>query len=415
MKILQINAFNYQKGGSETVYRATSAELERLGYSVVRFAMKWPENEPDRNEDLFPDSKTTRTGKLRPIINAITYFYNREAARNLQKLIDRERPDIAQIHLIWGQLTPSILKVLKRNGIPTVLTAHDYRLVCPAYTFRNGKGEICEQCEGRRYGKCVSNRCCKGSRGLSLMMASEQRFRNAFFNPAKLLDGIIFVSDFAQRKHLQYFPELERLDNIQLYNFSPYKAEAKERTAKERYFLYAGRLSEEKGLWTAIKAFERRPESRLIIAGTGPLEEELKAYVETNKLRNIEFVGFKTGDNLKTLVENAYFVIVPSEWYENNPMSIVESYSLATPVIGSRIGGIPEIVVDGSTGFLFDAFSTEALEETVEKAEGLTDKQYLDMRREAADFAATNFDKDRYMRTLIEYFKRLTDKNRTNS
>lgn len=144
MKILEINVFNYRKGGSEAVYFSTMELLKEHGDEVVNFALKWTENEYSPQEEFFPESKETRGGLLRPIKNIVNYFYNMEAARKLEALLVQEKPDIAQVHLIWGQITGSILSVLKRHHIPVIFTIHEYRIICPAYTFRNGKGEVCE-------------------------------------------------------------------------------------------------------------------------------------------------------------------------------------------------------------------------------------------------------------------------------
>ena len=113
-------------------------------------SLRWPENYPSEYESYFPESKETRSELLKPVKNIINYFNNREAARKLEQLIEKERPDLAHMHLIWGQITGSILPVLKRHNVPIIFSIHDYRIVCPAYTFRNGKGEICEQCGGKK-------------------------------------------------------------------------------------------------------------------------------------------------------------------------------------------------------------------------------------------------------------------------
>lgn len=178
MKILEINVYNYRKGGSEAVYFSTMELLKEHGDEVVNFALKWPENAPSVYEQYFPESKETRRGILKPVKNIVNYFYDAEAAKKMEALIEAEKPDLAQVHLIWGQITGSILPVLKRHHIPVIFTIHEYRIVCPAYTFRNGLGEVCEQCQGKHFYKCVTNKCCKGSYGLSAMMAAEQYFRN---------------------------------------------------------------------------------------------------------------------------------------------------------------------------------------------------------------------------------------------
>ena len=408
MKILEINAFYYPRGGSETVFFNTSELLRRHGHEVIPFALKWDENLPSPYSRYFPESKDSRSGLMRVPGNIVSYFYHFDAASRLQQLIDAEHPDLAQIHLIWGQLSPSILKVLRRNGIPAVLTAHDYRLVCPDFLFRDSQGRVCEECQGRKFWKCVANRCCRGSRALSLMMAAEQYMRNLLFHPAGLLDGLIYVSDFSREIHQRYMPRLKEVPDLRLYNTAP--SIAAEPSASEDYYLYFGRLSAEKGVATLLEAAASLPEVNFRIAGSGPLEQELKATSERLRLTKVEFVGFKKGEALRRLVAGARMVIVPSECYENNPLSVVEAYSAGVPVIGASIGGIPEIIREGQTGFTFAVGDASALAATVAKAEALSPGELTAMRREALDFARANFDSERYYDSLIAFFRSLTAK-----
>ncbi len=407
MKILEINAFYYNRGGSETVFFNTTDLLRSRGHQVIPFTLRWDENLPSPYSRYFPQSKETRSGVFRPVNNIITYFYHFEAAEKLEKLIDDEQPDIAQIHLIWGQLSPSILKVLKRKNIPAVLTVHDYRLVCPDFLFRNGKGEICEQCEGHKFWKCVVNKCCRGSRGLSMMMASEQYTRNLLFNPAKLLSGIVYVSDFSRNIHEKYMPSLKQLPAVRLYNTANIIADTPS-TASD-YLLFFGRLSDEKGISTLVKAVAGLPKMKLKIAGNGPLETEMKDFCARRGIDNIEFIGFKTGEDLHKLVREARFVVVPSECYENNPMTIVEAYSAGVPVIGSAIGGIPEVIEEGKTGFTFTVKDVDSLAQVLRKSSELSDSEYTAMRSNALSFAKENFNPDKYFLSLDTLFRKLTE------
>lgn len=407
MKILAINAFHYRRGGSETVYFNTTALLRAHGHEVVEFALKWPENIPCPTDTYFAESKETRRGSLRQIGNIVNYFYHFEAARKLDRLIRTYRPDIAQIHLIWGQLTPSVLRVLRRHHIPVVLTAHDYRLVCPASVMRNGRGEVCEQCEGRNFTHCVANNCCKGSKTLSVMMAAEQYTRNLFFHPPTLIDGMLYVSDFARRKHEQYMPELKDIPWARIYNSSSHISQAPAPPASEPYFLYFGRLSHEKGIRTLVKAFAILPHMTLRVAGSGSEADIIAKLIERRGLTNIHLLGYKTGSELRDLVAGARFVIVPSEWYENNPLTIIEAYSYGTPVIGASIGGIPEIVVDGVTGFTFPSGDTVALTSVIRRAEAMSENDYVAMQQAALTFARNNFNPEDYYPRLMELYRRV--------
>ena len=406
MKVLLIDVYNYNKGGAETVCFNTGKLLEEHGHKVVYFTLKWPQNNPSPYSKYFPESKETRKGPLRQVKNLVNYFYHFEAAKKIEELIKVEKPDIAHIHLMWGQITPSILPVLKKYNIPVLFTVHDYRLVCPAYTFRDGKGRICEDCKGKYFYKCFTHTCCKGSKMMSAVMAAEQYFRNAFFNPAKYFNGFIYVSNFAREIQEKYMPAVKTTPNITLYNFSTSIKDAPKAYPSLKYFLFYGRLSYEKGVKTLLKAFRNVPDCKLKVVGTGPKENELKAFARDNNMQHVEFLGYKRGKELTDLVSNAYFVIVPSEWYENNPMTIIESYSVGTPVIGARIGGIPEIVVNGKTGFQFESGNVEDLRSKINCADQLTAEAYSKLSKGTLNFAHDNLSLENYYPRLISFYKR---------
>lgn len=404
MKILLIDVYNYNKGGAETVCFNTGKMLEEHGHKVIYFTLKWNNNNPSPYSKYFPESKGTRTGVFKQVKNVVNYFYHFEAAKKIEQLIQDEKPDLAHIHLLWGQITPSIFPILKKYHIPILFTVHDYRIVCPAYTFRNGKGQICEECQGKYFYKCFTNSCCKGSKLMSMVMAAEQYFRNKFFNPAQFIDGFIYVSNFAKNIQEKYMPAVKSTPNIILYNFSTSIIQKGKSTPKDKYFLFFGRLSYEKGLKTLLTAFKDIPECKLKVVGTGPKEEELKQFVLKTNMQNVDFLGYKQGKELSDLVYNAYFVVVPSEWYENNPMTIIEAYSVGTPVIGAKIGGIPEIVDDGKTGFQFTSTNVEELKAVILKTNNLSNEEYSTISNNTIKFANDNLSPHSYWNKLIGFY-----------
>lgn len=410
MKVLQINAYNYYRGGSETVFFNTIDMLKKHGHDVASFTLKWPENLPSPFESYFPESKETRKGVLRPLKNIVNYFYHFEAAEKLEHLIREFKPDIAQIHLIWGQLTPSILTVLNKWHVPAVLTVHDFRIICPSSTCRNGRGEVCEACGDHHFTHCIANTCCKGSKALSVMMAAEQYFRNAFMNPAKKADGMVFVSDFIRDKHYNFFPGLSEIPSVRLYNLA--KRFNRKRSATdgaESYLLYFGRLTSEKGLPTLVEAIAKLQTEygitiRLKIAGRGDQETALRQQIDELKLQNIELAGFRTGADLHCLIDDARYVVLPSECLENNPLSVIEANAAGTPVIGASIGGIPEIISDGHTGFLFESGNALDFAKVLAKALTLKPEEYARMCSDAYEFATENFSEDPYYAKLEKFY-----------
>ena len=190
------------------------------------------------------------------------------------------------------------------------------------------------------------------------------------------------------------------------YNFSTAVAAAPKRLPEDRYFLYFGRLSYEKGVRTLLEAFRGLPQCRLKIAGTGPKEDGLKAFAWACGMDNVEFLGYKRGRELEELVAGACFVVVPSEWYENNPMTVIEAYSAGTPVIGARIGGIPEIVVEAQTGFQFTSGSADDLRDVLGKAAALVADDYRALSAGALRFATENFAPGPYYERLVAFYRR---------
>lgn len=398
MKVLLINNFHYRRGGSEAVYFNTGELLKAAGHQVVYFSQNNDSNIADENSSFFVDAERPGiSGKLERISN---YFNNRRAAERIEKLIIQEHPDIAHIHLFWGGISASIIPVLHKYGIPVVHTAHDFRMVCPSYTFRDSKGQICEKCKGGRFLECFKNKCSKGRTVDSLLMSMEMFYRNEKWHPAKVLDGIIYVSNFSKQKHESIDPSFKQVDSIVLYNFSNVPELPAQLEGNYGYYLYYGRLSQEKGLHTLVEAFVRHPELHLKIVGTGPLENDLRS----SRYDNIEMLGYLSGEALFNTVRNARFVCVPSECYENNPMTIVESYTLGVPIIGADLGGITEIVLDGNTGFLFKSGDSKDLSNKLELSKNISIEEYCAMKHAAKRFADCHFDSSVYLERLLGFY-----------
>ena len=413
MKVLLIDNFFYRRGGAEVVFLNTGELLKAYGHEVVYFCQQWEQNLPCKDSAYFPKGVDTKSqgfaDKLKGISN---YFYNKEAAKKLDELLAKEKPDIAHIHLFWGGISPSIFKVLKHHNIPIVHTAHDYRMVCPGYAFKNGKNEICEKCAGKNFLHCIDNRCSKGSLVMSTLMCMEMYFRNCFMNPLDNIDSFMFVSDFSYNKHVQYAPRYKEKHCVTMYNFQDAKVleqVCRELDTYDSYYLFYGRLSYEKGIQTLINAFSELPNLILKIVGTGPLENELKQLCIDKGISNIEFLGFKTGEELFNIIKSAKFVCVPSECYENNPMTIIESYTLRTPVIGSALGGIVEIIEEEKTGYKFQFGDMNDLKLAINKAETLDKKEYFRMKDNAECFAEENFSKDVYYTKLMNLYRYTID------
>ena len=362
MRILMCNSFHYLRGGAERCFLDLMDVLRAEGHEVIPFSMTHERNLPSEYADHFisyvdyPSLMSSDASLLTKVKAMGRVIHFSEAAEKIDQLIRATRPDIAHVHGIAHEMSPSILPVLKRHGLPVVQTLHDYKLLCPNTSFVTN-GAICERCKGHRYYNAVRYRCKRGSLGASLLAATEayahqmsqvyQRNVDCFISPSRFLQEK--VAEFGVSNPVVNIPNFINVDHLQ------------PRYEPQPYYVFAGRLVEVKGIWTLIKAAARLPKGHLYVAGGGELADELQAYVQAQGLTHITFLGHLATDELIDLFQGAAFTVTPSEWYENYPMSVLEALACGTPVIGTDIGGIPEIVRDGVTGLLFPPGDVDAL------------------------------------------------------
>jgi len=354
MRILMCNSFFYLRGGAERCFFDLSALLEAHGHTVIPFCMDHPQNLPSPYADYFisymdfPSQLAKDAGLAGKLAVAERVIYSREAKAKVARLIEATKPDIAHIHGIAHETSPSILGAIKAAGVPIVQTLHDYKLLCPNTNFV-AQGQLCEACKGHHYYNVARFRCKRGSLSASLLAAVEmyahkafqlyERHVDVFISPSRFLQHK--VADFGIRNPVVHIPNFLHVDTI-----------VPDYTADD-YFVYSGRLVDVKGVQTLVEAMGQVQRSHLYIAGHGELEGPLRAYVQAQGITNVTFLGHLSTTALLDLVKRARFTVVPSEWYENYPMSVLEALACGTPVIGAAIGGIPEIVEDGVNGLLF--------------------------------------------------------------
>jgi glycosyltransferase involved in cell wall biosynthesis len=291
------------------------------------------------------------------------------------------------------------------------MTIHDYRLICPSYLLINGNKELCHKCEGKKFHNAILYKCNNNSYLQSTLAAAESLFRNSITPYDKYIDHFIMVSNFSRKTHLKYLPSLKIKSSV-LYNFYTGKNEVNNEKKTDN-FIYIGRLSNEKGILRLINAFKTLGSLNLLIVGDGPLKELIKS--EINQYSNIKFLGFKKDKELETLISTSKFTVVPSECYENNPMAIIESYYQGVPVIGSNIGGIPEVIKDNSTGYLFDFMDTDSLKKTLIKASNTDSKVYSLMNSNCKTFFKENFNNAYHYNKLIKLYQQVIDSKLLNS
>lgn len=359
MRVLNVNKFHYRRAGAEAAYFNTARLLQENGHEVVPFAMQHPHNEPTPWSRFFPPEVEFRApGSPAELVRrALRVLYSREARDGLRGLLREARPDLAHLHNIAHQLSPSILDALAEAELPVVQTLHDYKLTCPVYTHRT-HGRVCERCRGGRFQNCVLQRCNAGSLSMSLVNAAEMAW-HGWRGSYDAVDLFLCPSTFVRAKCVEHGIAAERL------HFVPHFVYADDFPVHPdpgSTILYAGRMAEEKGLFTLLEAVRRVSEARLHLAGDGPLRRALEEQVASTGLtERVHFLGHLRGQAYEAAWRQAAFLVVPSEWWEVRPMVIHEAYARGRAVLASRCGTIPEIVRHGETGWLFRTGDPEDL------------------------------------------------------
>ena len=390
MKILLANKFYYRRGG-DCIYMLNLEKLLKAhGHELAVFAMDYPENLDTPWKKYFPKNMSKLMAFTRP-------FGSHEVKSTFKKLLDDFKPDVVHLNNVHTQLSPVMAELAHQRGIKVVWTLHDYKLLCPRYDCLKNGNTICETCFNSDKKACLDNKCMKGSKLASFIGYKEaivwnrerlEASTDVFICPSQFMADKMVQGGFLKSKMqtLCNFIDVEKCkfsstdgtDDVELL------------PKKENYYCFIGRLSHEKGAKTLIEAANQLP-YKLVIIGGGPLMDELKSVAHTN----IEFVGFKQWDDIKQLVGKARFSVIPSEWYENNPLSVIEAQCLGTPVLGANIGGIPEL-----TDYTFSSGNIADLKTKIEK---MWNSEF-DYQQIASD-AQHRYDAETYYDKLINIYK----------
>lgn len=399
-RLLAINNYFYRRGGAESVFLDQIELFVAAGWEVVPFAMQHPANLPSAWSEYFVSEIEYggTGGPLTKVKQAAKVIYSLEARRKIRALIGRAPPTIAHAHNVYHHISPSIFGALKAEGVPLVMTAHDLKIACPAYKMLS-QGRICERCRGGRIHDVLLRRCVKDSAVVSGLVLLETLVHRSFGLYRDTIDRLIAPSRFYRDKLVEWGWDAGRIayipNSIDASQYSPAAHEGD-------YIVYAGRLALEKGLTTLVRA-AALSRQRLVLAGSGPEEPALRKLAEELGA-DVAFTGHLDKPALQRLIGEARALVLPSEWYENAPISVLEAYALGRPVIGTRIGGIPELVADGETGMLVEPANAAMLAEALAALRSLPSSARAAMGATGRDWVAREFTPDNYRdRTLALY------------
>jgi glycosyltransferase involved in cell wall biosynthesis len=344
MKILVLHTHYQQPGGEDQVFAAEVAFLREQGHEVNTLIYQ--------NRDLKDMSAWRQAG---------TALWNQAAYRRTRATIRKHRPRIVHIHNTFPVASPGVLHAAKAEGLPVVMSLHNYRLLCVnGLFFRDGLP--CEICLGSLPWRGATHGCYR-NRAASTVVAGMLALHRSL-GTWNYVDAYIALTRFSREMFIQGGLPGEKV--VVKPNFIIDSAlSVPNETSKQGlhntflpsrntpYSLFVGRLSQEKGIQTLLRAWQLLPDSKLIIVGDGPLLGEAQSFVKQNNIKNILLLGRQPQVDVLRFMSRALLLVCPSEWYENLPMTIVEAYASGLPVIASHLGSMAEIVINGRTGLHF--------------------------------------------------------------
>jgi glycosyltransferase involved in cell wall biosynthesis len=392
LKVLMVSNRAQALGGAHAAFRRTAELLRRNEVDVRQFSL----------EDFVSEDEIEKS----PGIGGIgSYLFNQRASAQIRKEILEFAPDLAHVHLFVGGLSSSILLELARAKIPIFHTAHDYRLICPANAMLDTKGRLCERCKSGVW-NCVAYRCAHGSLAKSLAATGEALVRRAL-GVNQLIDRYIFVSRFSRDKYAEFDNGFAN-KGVVIPNFLATPLGPVQSAESRCGFLYFGRLSQEKGLENLIETFQKT-ELPLTIVGDGPMA----GYVADADRRseNIKFLGPKNYPELGKIISSVRFCVVPSVWYENNPLAVIEAFALGTPVLASDIGGLSEMVRPGVNGDLFEFNSRADILRSLTWAASLSNSDWQNLSDGAEHAFVENYSERAFLDNILAQYRMVLGSN----
>lgn len=382
---------DYQIPGGETKTAMGIADLlEEYGIKVIRYYKS--------NNDF------ANAGVVGKMLVGARSLYNPTTEQEIAEILKNNKVDFALVHNVMPVISNSAYAILKKRKIPIIKYIQNYNLLC-----LNGaldKGESCEQCKNCLF-TGIKRKCYKDSGIYSLIRyVAKKKFDKNYLD---YISAFMPNSNYVKEKHVQYGMDASKM--YVMYNYIDGCEEKKAEFGYNSYYLYFGRISKEKGVFTVLKAFEKLKQVSLIIMGSGELEDELIEYIQEHELNNVNFIGSQKGTELNNVIQRAKCVIVSSEWDEPLPRTIMEAYAQGVPVIGANRGGIPEMIREKETGLVYKSGDVHYLKEAIGYMENLTYDEYRVMCEACLEEINNKYSQESYFLRFMECSKKILQSN----
>ena len=348
--VLMVHNYYQIPGGEDTVVANEKRMLEEHGHKVILYTRD--------------NSELKEMGLFRKLLLPITTIFNPKTYFDVKQIIKKEKIDIVHVHNTLNLISPAVYYAAKAMKVPVVQTIHNFRMLCPGATFYRD-GHICEDCVSKGLKCAVKHKCYRGSRLQTLICVISTKFHRMTGIYGKI--NYICLTEFNKNKLL----ELKQVREDRVFvkpNFVESVGEFVPEEERENQFIFAGRLDKLKGIDILLKAWKEMGENapKLIVCGTGPMEEWCKDYVQKNRL-NVEMRGFVPNEETRKLIGKSKAMILPTQLYEGFPMSIAEAFSVGTPVLCSDLGNSGSIVQEELTGYKFDQTSEGKISDVIKR------------------------------------------------
>lgn len=397
MKILHVNKFFDVHGGAEVYMHEVMKEQRARGHEVHAFSTRSPKNVASEDARFFVTRSRLdrKEGAKHDARKAMRYLWNTEARASITSMIREIKPDVIHVHNLYHHLSSSVLGPIRASGIPCVQTLHDYKLACPNYRMFV-HGAPCEKCKGGKYREAINNSCLFPGRLPNILATLEMNLTKATQSYERTVRTFICPSEFMREKLEDWGEPAQKLTCLP----NPVRLPETRATRGGGYLLYAGRLSEEKGLIGFLEAVKTMPDLPVKIAGTGPQEAELKRLVQEHGAHHIEFLGFKPPSELGPLRDRAEAFVLPAIWYENCSMALLEAMASGLPCLATRIGGNPELVKDEENGFLVKPGDVRDWVRVLRRFQALSKEARDTMGEKSRERARTRHDWEEHLNAL---------------